>query len=188
MQQDSIRMMVERTRKHMADRRKKTRQAFQDGMITNLEMKKLKENFDEAYLDINMLRDSLRQKKTSLKGSAGKDKAILEKQIAILQQTEELVFRSYCLSIMFLKKAHKIRRQSMTQSPRPHRVLRIRLSPEELALLYGVIRSSKDLKKKATPEQQKASRLKLQQVAKMIQNGEKNQQVLLAVLQAEHTR
>ena len=184
----SISSTINQTRKKMASRRRKINRVFADGVVTDAELVRLRENFNEAYYDISVLRDMIQKQKNSLRKATGKKRAELEEQLKALEKTEKLVFDSYCRSILSLKRANKLRKPPEIKTVRDMRVLKVQLSPEELALLYGVIHSSKELRTKGTPEQKKIAERKIKQVVKLIQNGERNKKVLMAVLEEEHTR
>ena len=185
---NSISSTINQTRKKLASRRRKINRIFADGVVTDAEMARLRENFNEAYYDICILRDMIQKQKKNIGKQSGNKRAALESQIKALEKAEKLVFDSYCRSILSLKRANKLRKTEATKTVHNFRVLKVQLSPEELALLYGVIHSSKELRTKGTPEQKKAAERKIKQVVKLIQNGERNKKVLLAVLEEEHTR
>ena len=184
MKKDSISLAIETTRRNMANRKKQNTEIFLDGVVTPAELKRLKENFDEAYYDISVLREMLGQQQDSLIAATDKTRGMIESQMAALKDTEKLVFENYCHSVLSLQRAHKMRRQAMSNSSKGgHKLLKVRLSPEELALLYGVINSTEELKTKGTPEQQLATEQKIKKVARLIRKGERNKQVLLDILQ-----
>ena len=184
MKKDNISLAIEKTRRNMANRKKQNTEIFMDGIVTPAEMKKLKENFDEAYYDISVLREMLGKQQDSLMSASDKTRDTIESQISALKDTEKLVFENYCNSVLSLQRAHKMRRQAMSHSSKSGRkLLKVQLSPEELALLYGVINSTEELRTKGTPEQQLAAEQKIQKVVRLIRKGERNKKVLLEILQ-----
>lgn len=213
---DSISSAIRKARRHATERKRKTRQVFQDGVVTNPEMSYLKEEFNEAYYELSVLRQMLKQQEDDMYNLPEKDRAKVAEQIEALQKTEKIVFDSYCQSVASLNKAKQMQQEAeilsrpkrksltihltakelallssmgiMANSATARKLLKVHLTPEELALLYGVVQSSKDLKTRGTDEQFKVTQKKLMQVATLIKNGERNKDVLLAALQSENTR
>ena len=209
---NTVSSAMARSRKHIVQRRMKAQGVFMDGIVTADEMKRLQEDFNEAYYELYLLRQMLHKQKDAMHKMSDTQRAQIADQMEALKKTERLVFKSYCHSVEALKKAKTMREQNPLALAREKtlsagkgeskkashrsgvaprnalRRLRIRLMPEEMALLYGVVQSSKELKTKETPEKRKVSEEKLQTVARLIRQGEKNKQVLLTILQAENSR
>jgi len=164
----------------------------------------LKEDFNEAYYELFVLRHMLRQQKEDIHKMSDKQRAAIEDQMEALKKTERLVFKSYCHSVEALKKAQKMREQNpleLVREKRPlsgkterkntaHRSgmsprnalrrLRIRLSPEEMALLSGCVLHAVDPRR--SRETRSSVERNLLHVARLIRSGERRRDVLMAAL------
>ena len=207
---NSISAAMERTRKHIVQRRLKAQGVFMDGVVTADEMKRLRDDFNEAYYELFILRHMLRQQKGNMDKMSEAQRAELANQMNALKTTEMLVFKSFCHAAEALKKARTMRSQdqvvrSRDKTVKPERKvrnaasrgvslsprnalrrLRIRLTPEEMALLSGCVLHALE------PRRSRDARMDVERnllrVARMIRNGERRKDVLMAALREGRTR
>ena len=207
---NTVSSAMARSRKHIVQRRMKAQGVFMDGVVTADEMKHLKEDFNEAYYELYLLRQMLHKQKDTMHKMSDTQRAEIADQMEALKKTERLVFKSYCHSVEALKKAKTMREQNPLalarektlssgkgestkaayrsgMAPRDAlRRLRIRLSPEEMALLSGCVLHALDPRRGR--EDRRSVERNLLRVASLIHGGERRTDVLMAALREGRTR